>query len=77
MTLYQRMIEAGLKVEGHYSDLRTPATVQAINAISEHELAIDRVVLWGQFRCQITGEMWLEVFGAYDPFWEKSNAESR
>lgn len=65
-TIYQKLLAAGCAVEGHESDLYTPATDAAAAIIWRNR---------GQHQGQVTtfkgsdGRLWFDVPFAFDPFW--------
>lgn len=68
MTIYQACVKAGLQIDSHESDLYILATPESRALLREHKISYT----W--FVSQIDGQTWLEVFGAFDPFWGKRNA---
>jgi len=64
VSLYTDLIEAGIKVESHESDLYCPANSQTRELIKKHGLKAT------YFTSKIDGCVWCDVPFQYDPFWE-------
>jgi len=68
MSLYTDLIEAGIPVANHYSDLYFPVTEQTRELVKKHKVRADK------FKNQVEGGFWYDVFGAFDPYWEGRQA---
>jgi hypothetical protein len=62
---FQALKAAGCEMDNHESDLYVRATPEA--------LAIVKASGWTYetFRHQVTGQLWLDVAFAYEPWWER------
>ncbi len=68
MTLYQRLLEAGCKLDSHESDLYVEATTTALGIIKSYaEHGCD--VKPKSFISQIDGKRWLDLPFMYEPWW--------
>lgn len=61
-TIYQKLLAAGCTVEGHESDLYTPATDAATALLFDHRQGVTT------FKGS-DGRLWFDVPFAFDPFW--------
>lgn len=64
MSLYQELSKLGLPMDSHESDLYVKWSPEAAALVR----ATGRV--FQSFRHQVTGERWLEVPFAYEPWWK-------
>ena len=67
MTIYQEMIEAGVKVSGYQSDLYVPVNEITREIVSNYKFR-DVVT---QFHNKVDGGLWFDIPFAYDPYWAK------
>lgn len=73
-SLYQRMIDAGVRVEGHYSDMYVPDTPQVREIIHTHDVRVH----YTSFPSNVAPhEQWLDIPFAFMPYWEAKQKESR
>ena len=68
MSLYTDLIEAGVEVSNHESDLYFPSTAVSRPILKRHPAEAG---LASCFRSNIDGKTWIDVPFAFDPFWEK------
>lgn len=68
MSLYTDLIEAGVEVSNHESDLYFPRTPETVAILLKHPV---QKSIAQNFRNQITKTTWIDVPFAFDPFWEK------
>lgn len=66
-SLYQSLIDAGIPIASHESDLYFPVQAQTVAILDQFE-SEQRCVT--RFRDQVTGEIWFDVPFAYLPYWE-------
>lgn len=66
-TLYQKCIELNIEVENHYSDLYIPVTEETKKLVKESGLKAQT------FMNNINNKLYYDIFGAFDPYWEKRN----
>jgi hypothetical protein len=70
MSLYQRLIDAGVPVDHHESDLYFPVTDATVaickSAMANGELHSRPAV----FKHQVSGRQWFDAAFMYTPFWE-------
>lgn len=65
-SIYQAMIDAGVPVDHHESDLYAKVTPESREIVRQYEFR-HNVSL---FKAQSSGEMWYDIPFAYQPFWE-------
>lgn len=65
MSLYTDMVELGVPISNHYSDLYVPATPETRALIKKHGRTAE------SFINQVEGGVWLDVPFAFDPYWER------
>lgn len=67
MSLYTQLVDAGVPVDNHRSDLYAKVTPEsrALIAAYEHRRNVT------MFVHQVTGESWYDIPFAFDPFWER------
>ena len=67
LTIHQRLKIAGCKLGSHESDLYVEKTPKALKAIKSHPNP------WSfeEFRCEKTGDIWLDLPAANDCYWSK------
>ena len=63
MTLYEKLRAIGAEIDHHESDLYVRWTPEVARLVRESRQSA--VV----FRCERSGQRWVEVRFAYDPFW--------
>lgn len=68
MSLYTDLIEAGVKVSNHASDLYFPRNAQTMEILVRHPLQRVNATV---FKSNIDGVMTYDVPFAFDPFWER------
>ena len=71
MSLYQDVVKAGLKVGNHESDLYVKWTKVSAAMVKASGL------LSSTFIDNIDNELWIEIPGAFDPFWEATSRMGR
>jgi hypothetical protein len=69
-TLYQRLVESGIQVSSHESDLYFPATPESKAILEEFPLQKGNATSFTNQAHPNIGERWYDVPFAYDPFWE-------
>jgi len=75
-TLYERLEEAGIEIDHHYSDLYFKKTDESMKILIEYkkellELSKNNVITYSIFTDQINKTLWIDVPFAYDPYWEE------
>jgi len=72
-TLYQQLLDAGVSVDHHESDLYCAVTDASTKLIQEYYSVPERKSYKRAtvFVDAITGKPWYSVPFAYDPFWDK------
>lgn len=68
-SLYQRLVDLGVEVSGHESDLyfpATPATIQVIDDCLRDGVLKSRPT---RFRSNVDHKAWFDAPFMYDPFW--------
>lgn len=65
MSVYQKLLAAGVELDHRYSDLYVKDTPEARQIIASHS-----PVKPDRFRCDQDGQFWLELPFQYDPYWE-------
>jgi len=68
-TIYQRATAAGIPMDHHESDLYLQDTPEARRILAEWRDESGRDEFVTYFRDQETGEQWMDIPFAYDPFW--------
>jgi hypothetical protein len=68
VSLYTDLIEAGIKVSNHESDLYCPVNEQTRELLKKHNLK------GSMFKNRVEGGYWFDVPFQFDPFWEKRAA---
>ena len=63
MTLYQTLVQRGVKIDNHESDLYCEDTPETRKLVKSFGKVIE------PFQRQPDGTMWLDVAFSYDPFW--------
>lgn len=67
VTLYQALVDAGIKVSNHYSDLYYPVTPQTTEILSRYP-DLKRISV--TFYNKLTNSLYYETPFQYLPFWE-------
>jgi len=71
--IYERLRAIGARIESHHSDLRTPATPEALaiirGAAMEQPDGSRVPVRHEVFRSPVDDSLWVDVPFAYAPFW--------
>lgn len=77
-SLYQRLKDAGCKIENHYSDLYVESTETARKIINEYkkENGLSGSGLCSSFISQIDGKPWLDLPFFFEPYWQSKQKES-
>ncbi len=76
MTLYQMLLAKGIETDSHESDLYFPYNHYTAGIIREWEAQSGVTLLYDTFthyddaEKTLGGEVWVDAFGMYDPFWE-------
>ena len=68
MSLYTKLIEAGVKVENYYSDLHVPVTDETTEILKQSKAAGDVFIAPETFN--IDGVLWYDIAFAYEPFFK-------
>lgn len=68
-TLFEKIRDAGIEYGNRCSDLQVKDGPEVREILEEHDKTVDG---WNvqPFTNQITGERWLEIPFAYEPFWQ-------
>ena len=82
-SLYQRLVDAGVQIESHYSDLHFPVTEASNIILAEYaadwteEFGMTYNIPWmcPTFLNKVEGGLWRSAAGAYEPFWGASKKE--
>jgi len=64
MTVYEDLKKAGCQIESYESDLYVRSTPESQTIVSRSGYH------WEYFRDSIDGSLWIDIPGAFDPFWE-------
>ena len=64
MTIYEKMVEAGVKIENHCSDLYVPKNETTDEIVADYEFP----AMVSVFRDNIDHELWYDIHFAYDPY---------
>ena len=67
MTIYEKMVQAGVKIENHCSDLYVPKNKITDPIVADYEFPACVSI----FRDNIVHELWYDIAFAYEPFWKK------
>jgi len=62
MTLYEKLVAIGARIEHHCSDIYTPYTQMAVDCMDECQKK-------NATTFHSEGELWLDIPFAYDPAW--------
>ena len=65
-SIYAQMLEAGIEIGNHASDLYVPDNEVTRKIIAGYEFKSNCTT----FRNQINGETWVDIPFAYDPWWK-------
>ena len=66
MSLYEKVVAAGIKHSNHASDLYIPVNEDTTKLIAEYEYKCNVT----KFVSQIDGKVWFDVPFAFIPWWE-------
>jgi hypothetical protein len=66
MNIYKEMIDLGVKIDNHESDLYVPVTPETTKIINLYEFKSNVK----PFICNIDKKLWYDIPFAYSPFWE-------
>lgn len=66
MSIYKAMVEAGVEISNHYSDLYVPVNPTTIALLADYKFKTNVQL----FKCQITGLPYYDIPFAYEPYWE-------
>lgn len=71
ISIYQRMLAAGVQIDSHESDLYVPATEQTRKLIADYNQEVKQGfrLETRTFTSQIDGKPWIDIFFAYEPWW--------
>ena len=71
LSIYQRMVAAGVKIDSHESDLYVPSTEQTRQIIADYnkEVGNNHRLNASTFRNNQDGQPWIDIMFAYEPFW--------
>jgi hypothetical protein len=72
MGIYEDMVKAGVEIGHHESDLYVEDSEAARAVLKDYPFRSN----CKRFCCNITGEIWIDIPFAYEPFWDKVSAES-
>lgn len=67
MSIYKRLLKAGIPLDNHESDLYAKVTEESERIIKTYEFK-ENVT---RFTSNIDGQRWFDIPFAFDPFWEK------
>lgn len=70
-TLYEDLLEAGVEIDSHESDLYFPVSKESEQILLRHPDQSFTI-----FRSQIDGSAWVDCPFAYDPWWNKRISKS-
>ena len=65
MTVYQKLRDAGVPIDNHYSDLYCEASLLSKTILDETKTG------YSAFTNQNDGKLWYEIPFAFDPYWER------
>lgn len=68
-TLYEQLVEKGIPVDNHCSDLYFKATTESLEILKNYNNRRSTHMFSTAFTSNIDGELWIEVPFAYDPWW--------
>jgi hypothetical protein len=67
-TIYEEMMAAGVAVDSHESDLYVADTTASRSILSRHDVHVKNAK---GFTNAVTGDRWIDIPFAFDPFWIK------
>ena len=70
-TIYERLLAIGATMDNHESDLYVLDTPAVRAEIQRHEQENGCKVFFSPFTSNIDHKPWLEIVGAWDPFWQR------
>lgn len=65
--IYDLMVEAGVEIRNHYSDLYVPVTEETRKIVDSYNCKCSVKV----FTSLIDGKRWFDIPLAYAPYWDK------
>jgi len=71
-SIYQKMVELGVPISHHFSDLYVPMTVETMRIIDEYEFKTNVRT----FTNQVVGGTWYDIPFAYEPYWTEKGAKT-
>lgn len=72
MNLYEELVEAGIKVTNHYSDLYFPVTDESAVILAKYP---KQKAIATTFRSNIDGVLCFDVPFGYEPYWANKFSE--
>lgn len=66
-SIYDLMVETGVKIRNHCSDLYVPVTEETRKIVNSYNFKCNVRT----FTSQIDGKPWFNIPFAYDPYWDK------
>lgn len=67
LSIYQKMIDAGVKVDSHYSDLYAEVNIASRAIVAEYEYKSSVTT----FTSATDGKLWYDIPFAFQPYWDK------
>jgi len=64
-SIYQKMVDAGVEINGHYSDLYVPVNDVTKEIVKSYKFRKSASI----FIDQVSGELSYDIPFAYDPYW--------
>lgn len=71
MSIYNELKKLGVQIKSRYSDLYAPATKEVVAVLKS------RGAYYETFMNQVEGGLWVDVPGAYTPYWFGLGVESQ
>lgn len=72
-TLYQELKKAGIPIGSHESDLYFKRTAESMKILTQFDLQSKNATCFVNQAHPNTGEVWVDVPFAYDPWWNNRN----
>ena len=72
MSIYEKMVQAGIIPEHHFSDMYVRVTPTTKAIVAEYEYK-NNVRIFSDI---VDGKAWYDIPFAYDPFWDNDSNES-
>lgn len=66
MSIYKQMIEAGVEISNHSSDLYVPVNDVTRAIVADYEFANNVTT----FRSNVDGKQWYDIPFAFEPYWD-------